>query len=170
MRRGGGWSAVLIEVVGGAGEAGSELGAFDAALGAAGLGDYNLVTLSSVIPAGATVEPRAAHGGGFDVGAVVAVVLAADTSAEAGTDLSAGLGWALADEGGVFMEATAPSRDACEAELTDRLEDVRANRDWNWRGGDEVEVYEHTVVEAGAVLVAAVYGTLPLEHTLPVDG
>ena len=79
-----------IEVVAGTGEAGTALGAFDAALGAAGIGDYNLVRLSSVVPPGATVVRRKAHDGGFGVGAPVACVLAEARSAEPGTTLAAG--------------------------------------------------------------------------------
>lgn len=158
-----------IEVVSGTGEAQTSLGAFDAALGAAGVGDYNLVTLSSVIPPGAEVVPRSSPSVDLGVGTVVAVVLADAISTEPGAELAAGLGWAMADEGGVFMEATAPSRRACESALTDRLADVRANRDWAWRGEDEFAVCTHTVEETGAAVVAAVYGEVPTDALAP-DG
>lgn len=159
-----------IEVVSGTGEGRTSLGAFDAALGAAGIGDYNLVSLSSVVPPGADVVRRDAHGGEFGVGSLVPVVLAEAVSDVPDAGLAAGLGWASAEEGGVFMEATASSRQECEAVLSDRLADVRGNRDWNWRGDVAKEVCEHTVVDTGAVVVAAVYGTLPLESTLPIEG
>lgn len=152
-----------IDVVSGTGEAGTSLGAFDAALHDAGVGDYNLVALSSVIPPGAVVGRRAEPTVHADVGSVVAVVLAEAVSEAPGTELAAGLGWARAEEGGVFMEATASSRRDCESALSDRLADVRETREWRWQPDDELEVRAHTVEEAGAAVVAAVYGELDLD-------
>jgi arginine decarboxylase len=45
-----------IHVASGTGTGPTELAAYDAALGGAGADNYNLVRLSSVVPAGATVE------------------------------------------------------------------------------------------------------------------
>jgi arginine decarboxylase len=44
-----------IQLVSGAGSARTQLAAFDAALVDAGISNYNLITLSSVIPAGAEI-------------------------------------------------------------------------------------------------------------------
>ncbi len=47
---------IEIMVIEGHGEGGTELSAFDSALCDAGVGDYNLIYLSSVVPVGATVK------------------------------------------------------------------------------------------------------------------
>jgi pyruvoyl-dependent arginine decarboxylase len=110
-----------IELVWGTGSARTELGAFDAALSGANVHNYNLVELSSIVPEGATIERVGAlEPGRWTTGDLVAVVLASNTSTTEGERVAAGLGWELGAEGGVFMEATAPSREACEGELADR--------------------------------------------------
>lgn len=149
-----------IEVVWGTGSGQTELGAFDAALSGANVHNYNLVELSSIVPAGATVERVGAlEPGRWTTGDLLAVVLASATSSTAGERIAAGLGWELADEGGVFVENDGPTAEACERTLEANLADGRRIRDWNWTGERGMEVVDHVVDDqgAGAAIVAAVF-------------
>jgi arginine decarboxylase len=149
-----------IDVVWGTGSGRTELGAFDAALSGANVHNYNLVELSSIVPAGATVERVGAlEPERWTTGDLVAVVLASRTSSTPGERVAAGLGWALAEEGGVFVENDAPTAEACERLLEANLTDARAIRDWDWTGEGERKVVEGVVGDAGAraAVVAAAF-------------
>lgn len=157
---------MTIELVWGTGTGRTELGAFDHALSGANVHNYNLVELSSIVPEGATIE-RAGElePGRWTTGDLVATVLASNTSATPGDRIAAGLGWELADEGGVFMENEAPTVDACEELLEANLADARRLRDWNWTGERGTRVVDHVVEdEAGAVVVAAVFHPISAGH------
>jgi len=147
-----------IEIVWGTGEGNTALSAFDAALSEGGIHNYNLVTLSSVIPADATVTVDGSHDRQWPVGEFVGTVLAENESAVEGATIAAGLGWATADEGGVFFESTGESGANVEKMITRGIETARANREsWNWDAGIETKIVEHTVEHTGAAVVAAVY-------------
>ncbi|WP_435066576.1 pyruvoyl-dependent arginine decarboxylase [Haloplanus sp. C73] len=155
-----------VELVWGTGTATTELGAFDAALSEANVHNYNLVELSSIVPEGATVDcVGELEPGRWTTGDLVAAVLASNTSTESGDRIAAGLGWELADEGGVFMENEAPTVDACEELLEANLADARRLRDWNWTGERGTQVVDHVVEdEAGAAVVAAVFHPISAGH------
>jgi arginine decarboxylase len=156
-----------IDVVWGTGSGRTELGAFDAALSDANVHNYNLVELSSIVPEGATVERVGAlEPDRWTTGDLVAVVLASRTSSTPGERVAAGLGWALADEGGVFVENDAPTAAVCERLLEANLADARAIRDWNWTGAGERKVVEGVVGDegAGAAVVAAVFHPISGGH------
>lgn len=95
----------VIHISTGVGAGPTELAAYDAALAAANVHDYNLVTVSSVIPPGATVRqvdeipPLGAAGGRVFV--VEAVAIGAGD-----VPLAAVLGWTDRDGQGLFYEAT----------------------------------------------------------------
>jgi arginine decarboxylase len=156
-----------IDVVWGTGSGRTELGAFDAALSDANVHNYNLVELSSIVPEGARVERVGAlEPDRWTTGDLVAVVLASRTSSTPGERVAAGLGWALADEGGVFVENDAPTAAACERLLEANLADARAIRDWHWTGEGERQVVEGVVDDAGAgaAVVAAVFHPISGGH------
>lgn len=172
-----GSGGTCIDVVWGEGNGRTELGAFDAALADAGLQNYNLVRLSSVLPPDATVVEAGRVERTLPVGTPLGVVLADCASSDPGTTVAAGLGWAVAEDGGIFMEATGDSMDGCRDAVEASLADARALRDWDWEHECETVVRSHVVegasnpspsrssssdAVAGAVVVAAVYG--PLTH------
>lgn len=106
IRRENAQPTLTIDIVSGSGEGQTVLSAFDAALFASGVQDFNLIPLSSVIPPGATIVPRdrfvAAPSGYGNRLYVVKAEMRAET---AGTAIAAGLGWfQLADGRGVFVE------------------------------------------------------------------
>lgn len=157
-----------IDLVWGEGSGQTELGAFDNALESGQIHNYNLVELSSVVPEGARInytdslEPNR-----WTVGDLLAVVLASDSSTVEGEKIVAGLGWAMAEEGGIFMENHASTIDACENKLKRNIEDAKSTRNWNWEPGYETKVVDHVVQKAGAVVVASVFH--PISDGVSVD-
>lgn len=122
-----------IRVVRGTGSGPTEMSAYDAALADAGIENYNLVAVSSVIPAGASVEVVETAPDLGPAGERLTVVEAAVTS-ERCEQLSAALAWGRSNGGegpGLFYEASgemAPRE--VEREVLDGLEAGRALRSW----------------------------------------
>jgi arginine decarboxylase len=110
----------------------TELAAFDAALRAAGCGNYNLVRLSSVIPPhtelvleAEPVEPSA------DWGHRLYCVYAAETTRIPGAQAWAGVGWVRVADGdgrGLFVEHEGPSEEEVRDLIATSLEDMCAGR------------------------------------------
>ncbi|WP_137284476.1 pyruvoyl-dependent arginine decarboxylase [Halorussus salinisoli] len=149
-----------IRVAWGTGTGPTEMSSYDAALADANLHNYNLVAVSSVIPADAEVE---AVGTAPDLGPAgerLTVVEASATRAGPG-HVSAALGWTTTEEGpGLFYEA------AGETDPEDVAERVRsglaAGRDLReWTFTDERIHTASTDPDAGiyaSAVVVAVYG------------
>lgn len=121
-----------IRVVTGTGAGRTALSAYDAALAAANVHDYNLVTVSSVIPADATVERV---GTAPDLGPVGHRLTVVQSRATVGPDAegtaSAALGWTRAADGrGILYEASGPDADAARKAVETGLADGAAIRDW----------------------------------------
>ena len=96
-----------ISVVSAVGHGRTELAAFDHALVQVGVGDFNLIPLSSVIPADCAVEPRAELPGSFPRrhGDRLYVVMAQERSRVPGAWVGAAVGWTrIADGRGWFVE------------------------------------------------------------------
>ncbi len=149
---------MTIELVWGTGEGATELSAFDAALADAGVHNYNLVTLSSVIPRDDSIEMMGTHDRKWDVGDLVATVLAENESTVTGETISAGLGWVRAEEGGIFYEATAENPEDVEYLLKQGLRTAKKVREeWNWKSSMNTKIVEHTVERNGAAVVVAIY-------------
>ena len=129
-------TALTITVVGGVGVGNTLLSSFDDALRASGVYNYNLLTLSSVIPPGSCVRtvdifasPPAEHG--FRL----YVVKADQRSDRPGEGIAAGIGWYQWGDGrGVFVEheCTAPTASEAghivAAQIRDSLRDLCAFR------------------------------------------
>lgn len=152
-----------IRIVWGTGTGPTELAAYDAALAAANIHEYNLVELSSVIPPDATIEciGRAPD----DLGAVgdgLHIVQAAATTKEG--PVSAALTWARsADGSGVFYEEDGPvGADVIADRAARGLEACLGHRDRAF-GDSQTQLSNMTVEDFdrsyGAALVAAIYGT-----------
>lgn len=150
-----------VRVLAGTGRAPTALSAYDAALAAANVHDYNLVAVSSVLPPDAEVEvvERAPDLG--PVGGRLTVVEAAATVAGLGP-VSAALGWTRAEGGArdggkrdgagvVYEAADATGPEPVEAEVRAGLAAAREIRDWTAATEETVVV---TVPEDGPVDVA----------------
>jgi arginine decarboxylase len=110
----------------------TRLAAFDAALVAAGLQDFNLVPLSSVVPLGATVEvvPAAEQLRGRH-GDLLYCVYAAAYATTPGAQAWAGIAWALRTDGsgaGLFVEHSGATEAGVNADLSATLGAMMANR------------------------------------------
>ena len=111
-----------IEIASGVGSGPTELAAFDAALIAAGVANFNLLVLSSVIPpASEIVESEERLNPDGEWGDRLYVVMAQEQVTTRNTEAWAGLGWAR-DEGsgrGLFVEHHGGSRAEVEGDIDD---------------------------------------------------
>lgn len=123
---------LTIYVSTGTGSARTPLAAFDAALTAAGVGDFNLVRLSSVVPPGSRiVEVDRLDPGYGGHGDLLYCVYAEAHAVMPGHEAWAGIAWSTRDDGsgaGLFVEHEAPSHEQLELDLTLSLEDLSASR------------------------------------------
>ncbi|WP_435347761.1 pyruvoyl-dependent arginine decarboxylase [Haloarchaeobius sp. HRN-SO-5] len=148
-----------IRIVWGHATGPTELSSYDAALAEAGVENYNLVSVSSVIPGGATVEMAGNAPDLGDVGDRLTVVEARATTTEPG-HVAAGLAWSQSPDGGLFYEAAeASDEDEVEERIQRGMAAGQALRDWSF--GETHVCIESTSVEPGTyttAVVLAVYG------------
>jgi arginine decarboxylase len=123
---------MLIRVVTGTGAGRTALSAYDAALADANVHDYNLVTVSSVVPPAASVERVGTAPDLGPAGRKLTVVQSRATVGPGGDEAPcAALGWARAADGrGVFYEASGPDAAAAREAVETGLEDGVALREW----------------------------------------
>ncbi|MFV2145528.1 MULTISPECIES: pyruvoyl-dependent arginine decarboxylase [Isoptericola] len=123
---------LTIRISKGTGTGRTTLAAFDAALVAAGVGDFNLIRLSSVVPPGSTilkVEPQDGISG--DHGDALYCVYAEAHASLPGHEAWAGVAWSVRDDGsgaGLFVEHEGPSYEQVATDLGHSLEDLSASR------------------------------------------
>lgn len=122
-----------IRVSSGSGAGKTPLSAFDAALRAAGVENFNLVRLSSVIPPHSEVREVA----GSDQlrgewGDRLYCVYAEQRTDIPGDEAWSGVGWIFRDDephaGGLFVEHEGASREFVQRAITDSLADLAAGR------------------------------------------
>lgn len=148
-----------IRIVTGTGTGPTAIAAYDAALAAAGVHNYNITTVSSVIPDDSTLEVCDSAPDLGPVGERLTVVEARTTSGD-GEDAAAGLGWTVTEEGrGLFYEATGTDPETVRERVAAGLDSGRALREWTFT--DERIVT--TAVEGGdgpfaTALVLGIYG------------
>jgi len=133
--------------------------AYDAALAEANVHNFNLIQVSSVIPAEAQLE---AVGEAPDLGAVgdgLTVVQGCHTAppGEAG---AAGIGWARSESGrGIFYEADGESEAVVRERIEDGLAAGKDLRDWAFVEEDSLVVDAEPDPDAyTTALVIAAYG------------
>ena len=152
-----------IRVSAGAGSGRTPLSAFDAALREAGVADFNLVRLSSVIPPGAVVEVVAPAGqlrGAF--GDILYCVYAVAYATERGEDAWSGIGWSLANDGsgrGLFVEHSGHAQDQVSSLITRSLADMRTGRDSAFELRHKVFSSAHCFGQPACSVVVATYRT-----------
>jgi arginine decarboxylase len=153
----------LVRVVWGTATGPTATASYDAALADANVHDYNLVTVSSVLPDDAEVEVVGEAPDLGPAGDRLTVVQGRATLAP-GADgaAAAALGWSRSAEGpGIFYEAAGTDPDAVERRVRDGLDHGRTLRpDRTWDGEDgfrlvTADPHPETHVTA---LVLAVYG------------
>lgn len=146
-----------IWVVWGAASAPTAMSSYDAALAEAGVENYNLVSVSSVVPRGAHVERVGTAPDLGPVGERLTVVEGRATVEEG--PAAAGLAWATtADGNGLFYEASGREADSVREEVRAGLRAGMDLRDWEFVD----EGREVVAADAGegytTALVLAVYG------------
>jgi len=142
----------LVILVHGAAEGESELTAFDNALRQAGIGDLNLIRVSSIVPPGARLAPMPR----IPRGSLTPAAYAKAVSSCPGQRIAACVGAGITPEGGVLMEASG----ACSAaELEERVRRM-VDEAMRARGFEQYEVHlasaEHVVERIGSAVAAAV--------------
>ena len=105
-----------IPVTKGTGTGNTQLSAFDAALFDAGIANYNLIHLSSIVPEGfePVVEKVNLNGGAEQFGYRLYVVIAEHRQGERGKQTWAGLGWVMTKsetKKGLFVEHIGESKE-----------------------------------------------------------
>jgi len=137
----------------GAAEGLSELTAFDNALRKAGIGDVNLLRVSSIVPTGARLAPLP----DLPMGALTPAAYAKIVSTTPGQRIAAcvGVGWTA--RGGVLMEAS--GADETAEEITERTR-LMVEEAMGVRGLEPYEFHhatsEHVVERVGSAIAAAV--------------
>jgi arginine decarboxylase len=120
-----------IYVVRGVGTAPTEMASYDAALAAANVHNYNLVPVSSVVPADAAVEEVDTAPDLGPAGNRLTVVQARATTDGVGT-VSAGLGWTTGPGPGLFYEAAGEDPEGVRRAVEEGLDAGRDLRDWEF--------------------------------------
>lgn len=121
-----------IVVASGVGEGPTHIAAFDAALFDAGVANYNLIQLSSIIPPGCVVERARYETPDAEYGRRLYVVMTRCHAHQPGAMAWAGVGWAQERPGdgrGLFVELHGESEQAVCAGLTASLEAMTARRE-----------------------------------------
>lgn len=150
-----------IHVAGGAGVGPTEMSAYDTALADANLHNYNLITVSSVIPAEATlavVDEAPDLGPAGNKLTVVQGKHVAGPDADAET-VTTGIGWATGPGPGLFYEASGTDPAAVERAIRRGLATGCELRDWEITDRDLLlSTVEPTDGSYAAAVVLAAYG------------
>jgi arginine decarboxylase len=171
-RRDVGARGLAIQVVSGIGFGPTELAAFDAALRAAGIANYNLIRLTSIIPAGSTV--RAGNGPAVEPGTWgnrLYVVLADHRVHTRYEEAVAGLGWVQERETGrgLFVEHVGHTEREVRRDVLATLESMCEGRGESFGPPDLVVRATVCSGEPACALVAAVYEAAPWEGEPVID-
>ena len=150
-----------IRVSAGNGSGRTPLSAFDAALRGAGVANFNLLRLSSVIPPGARVQ--VVSGADQLVGGHGDLLYCVYAEAHAELPMHeawAGIAWALADDGsgaGLFVEHEGPSQEQVERDLHSSLDDLIVGRGGGYHAAGQLVTSAVCETEPVCALVVASY-------------
>jgi arginine decarboxylase len=153
-----------IRISTGVGVADTQLAAFDAALYEAGIGDVNLLPLSSVIPPGAQVVQKQPDLSDTAWGDRLYVVLAEQTATSVGEEAWAGIGWIQEPDGqrrGLFVEHHGSSEAEVEELIQTSLANMREYRPEVFGPVQSVLRGAHCSGRPVTALVAATYQSQP---------
>ena len=156
---------LTIRVSAGTGTGRTELSAFDAALTSVGVGDFNLIRLSSVIPPGSDVvqvgpQQQVTGGHGDRLYCVYATAYASAPLQQAW----AGMAWSRRNDGsgeGLFVEHSASSETTVTADLRSSLADLSQRRGGDFTEAGLVTASVHCVDQPVCALVIATFQSVP---------
>lgn len=154
-----------IRVAAGVATGPTAIASYDAALAEAGLHNYNLLSVSSVVPADASVEVVDSVPDLGPAGNRLTVVQSRATTTEPGR-VTAGLGWAIGPGPGLFYESAAEADpETVRERIAEGLAAGRALRDWEFT--DERIRIASVDADAGthttAVVIAAYGDSEPID-------
>lgn len=148
----------MIRLVWGTGEGATAKASFDAALATAGIHQYNLRKLSSVIPAPVQIDEVGTAPDLGPTGHALDVVIARQTSPP-GTRAVAGLAWLRgADGAGIFYEEAAHDEATVREQLRAGIEHGGSLREIDGTTHTRVVSAEPAAEADTTALVAAIYG------------
>ncbi|GAC1402514.1 MAG: hypothetical protein NVSMB52_16490 [Chloroflexota bacterium] len=150
---------MVITVTSGTGTGPTPIAAFDAALRVAGVENYNLISLSSIVPPGAIVKRRHYEAPEDHYGHRLYVVMAEQRVIERNEEAWAGVGWTQerSNGRGLFIEAEGESHEKVHRDIQDGLHDMMAARGYAY-GSVESEIAGIRCVDHPVcALVIAVY-------------
>lgn len=150
-----------IFVTYGKGEGATKLAAFDAALWDAGIGNYNIIKLSSVIPDNSQVAVKRLSWNDKEHGYKLYSVVSQAVTDVIGRKICAGLGWASVDGigRGIFVEHHGSDEEEVRKQIEASIMSlVRYRSEEHGMINYKIESTECRGVSA-CVLVAAVYAT-----------
>jgi arginine decarboxylase len=134
------------------------LAAFDDALLAAGVGNFNLITLSSVIPPGSAIREGVTERLAGEHGDRLYCVMSVGYADHPGELVSAGLGWATdATTGGLFVEHSGGSEQSVTEQIQLSLEDMSRNRGGGYDDIRQAVISAHCVDKPVCALAIATY-------------
>jgi arginine decarboxylase len=158
-----------IQVVRGVGSGPTKVAAFDAALRAAGVANFNLIVLSSVIPPRTVVKQVPGDAVRFDGewGDRLYVVMAETRVDRPGEESWAGVGWVQAAgcNKGLFVECDAPTEDQLCSDIEASLSSMTAGRPESFGPPEWVTQRVVCVDRPACALVVAVYESAPWSNT-----
>jgi arginine decarboxylase len=158
-----GEQTLTIALSTGTGTGPTALSAFDAALCAAGIGEYNLVRLSSVIPPHSTLVHSGAQGqrtGRW--GDRLFCVYASQLAELAGEQAWAGIGWVRKQDGsgaGLFVEHEGPTEQGVRGDIASSLDDMVRRRGGEYSAPEVLITSATCVDQPVCALVVAGYET-----------
>jgi arginine decarboxylase len=156
-----------IKITSGCGAAPTALAAFDCALLDAGIANFNLLYLSSVIPCGAALVREKPEAQILEAwGDRLYVVIAQQRETETGTEAWAGIGWVQEAESGrgLFVEHHGNSQHFVEAQIHESLQAMTSLRKGDW---GEIEFLTTGITcdkDPVCALAAAVYSSEGWNH------
>lgn len=155
--------ALTVRLGTGIGRGPTELAAFDAALMDAGVANYNLLCLSSVIPPHTEIRRERHRAAPDDHGRRLYVVMSQMRESRPGHTAHAGIGWLQqGDRGpGLFVELHDEDRGRLQRDLSATLEDMRTRRPHRY-GDVQTEIASVTCTDRPVcALVVAVFACEP---------
>ncbi len=151
----------IIPVTSGIGSGPTELAAFDEALLKAGVANYNLLYLSSIIPYGFKPKVQQVKLNPRKFGHKLYVVCAQMRTSKRDETVAAGIGWVLSKKDpvhGLFVEHEGHSPDEVRRQIEHSLKKMMENRsDEQWQDIEHHVISAKCIDQPVCALVAAVY-------------
>jgi len=158
-----------INIVWGKGHGPTKKTAYDSALKKTGIHNYNLISLSSIVPPNTNVIKSGSIDQEWETGTIVSVVQARNTSSNVGEKISAGLSWKKTNgnNGGIFLEEHCDNdKNKCKKKLYAGMNKMIKNRpEWNWKDNVNYKIIDANVEGPyTTVLVLAIFGPFNMEY------